>query len=120
MTSDSQWNQKNPCNTSCVRFQIEYFGKRFKGLGARVRSISRLTDDDVGWDERKLLDVAKLCHDAIISCHGYVSPKTNWKHRRGIQISIVLKHKIVLLKKLLMFVLISWRARMTVKIILTE
>lgn len=66
-------------------FKLSILGKRFKGLGARVRSISRMTDDDVGWDGRKLLNVAKLCHEAMISCN-HVSPKTNWKHRRGIQL----------------------------------
>lgn len=55
--------QENPCNTWRVRFELIVFGKRMKGLSASVRnqsrSISRMTDDDVGWDGRKPLDLAK-------------------------------------------------------------
>lgn len=58
--------QENPCNTWRVRFELIVFGKRMKGLSASVRnqsrSISRMTDDDVGWDGRKPLDLAKAWH----------------------------------------------------------
>lgn len=54
----------NPCNTLHVRFDIDCFGKRMKGLSASVRFqpryVPRMAEDDVGWDGRKVLSLAMV------------------------------------------------------------